>query len=136
MAIDQVSLRVQSADLDASSLQRLVGYAASRAVERWAPVSSRAPDGPVHPVTTVVYVQDRPPELLDDQIRGLSAVLTRLEALAAGNEWADHSLVADLIVGLTADPMGFQVSLESSTALLLARARCGLVIDAYDSDPG
>lgn len=31
--------------------------------------------------------------------------------------------------------MGFQVSLESSAALLLARARCGLVIDAYDSDP-
>ncbi len=134
MAIDQVSIRLQSPDLDALGLQRLVGYAAGQVTDRGSPVSTRLPDGPTHEVTTVVYVALDQSEPLDDRVRSLGAVLTRLEALASTDAWADHGVTADLVVGMTGAPLGFEMSLEPGTVMALGRARCGLVIDAYDSD--
>lgn len=135
MAVDQVSIRLQSPDLDALGLQRFVGYAAAQGVDRGTPVSSRAPDGPTHEVTTIIYLSPDQSELLDDRLRSLGAVLSRLEVLSRSEAWNEHGITADLVVSVTGAPLGFEMSLEPATVLALGRARCGLVIDAYDSDP-
>ncbi len=48
MAIDKVSLRIQSTALSASQLQALFERDGERLTERGSPVSSRQPDGPCH----------------------------------------------------------------------------------------
>ncbi len=134
MAVDQVSIRLQSPDLDALGLQRLVGYAAGRVADRGTPVSARTPDGPTHQVTTIVYEAVERSDLLDDRVRGLGPVLTRLVALASTPAWSEHGITADLVVSVTGAPLGFEMSLEPATVVALGQARCGLVVDAYDSE--
>ena len=55
MAIDRVSLRLQSETLTAAELADLAGGPPTSAAERGSLVSSRHPSGPVHAVTTIVY---------------------------------------------------------------------------------
>ena len=130
MAIDRVSLRLQSVTLTAAKLAELAGGPPTSSTERGSLVSSRRPSGPVHAVTTIIYSASA--DGYDDLGSFVAALQPLLDRLADRSTWGDLS--ADLIVAVTGAPMGFMASLEAAMVRLLGSANCGIVFDAYESE--
>ncbi len=127
MAIDSVSLRLQSDRLAPGELARLAGLVPSRMTAKGTPVSSHRPDGPVRQVNTVTF--DAPLSDLDVD-SAVEALMPALERLAVvGREFA-----VDLVVAASAQDLGFMFSVASGTVAALAEAGCGLVLDVYPPD--
>ena len=130
MAIDRVSLRLQSETLTAAELADLAGGPPTSAAERGSLVSSRHPSGPVHAVTTIVYGASVDGDGdLGSFVVALQPLLGRL------GDWSTRGdFSADLIVAVTGAPMGFMASLDAAMVRRLSAANCGIVFDAYESE--
>ena len=130
MAIDRVSLRLQSQTLTAAMLADLAGGPPTSATERGSLVSPRRPSGPVHSVTTIIYSASA--DGSDDLGAFVAALQPILSRLVDRSTLSDLS--ADLIVAVTGAPMGFMASLDAAMVCLLSSANCGIVFDTYESE--
>jgi hypothetical protein len=126
MAIDRVSLRLQSETSTVSELSDLLAKRPTRSTERGSALSSRGRSGNVHSVTTVVYEATAHADDLESYVAVLRSLLDRL-----GDRPVVGDVSADLIVAVTGDPLGFMASLDPATVRLLGTAGCGIVFDAY-----
>lgn len=126
----RVSLRIQSRSLSNSDITELIGASPSWAVERGSPVSSRRPEGPRHEGNTWLRDSTIPTSDFSEHLLVLEPFLNALHAVRI----ADPDIKADVLLMLEAAPLGSMVNLGYDQILVLADARCGLVIDAYESD--
>ena len=129
MAIETVSLRLQSGTMNGDDLAAVAGRPPDEVTERGSPISSREPSGAKHTVTTAVFKQPGSWNDVGPYIRGLRPII---DALSAGRRRGD--VHADVVVAFIARPMGYMIDLDDELVQMLARARCGLVLDAYCLD--
>ena len=125
MAIDSVALRLQSESLMAADLVELVGVPAFTSASRGMPVSSRRPDGAVHSVSTASFnLWDRL-ESLDGVVPQILELLTRVTTR--------DDLVVDVVVAVTARPLGYIMDLSAEQLRSLGLAGCGISFVVRDS---
>ncbi len=130
MAIDKVSLRVQSATVPADELDALLGRTPTRVTARGAPVSSRDPSGATHPVTTwVLDAAGASGDEIGGYFGALEGVLGRLAEMGVRPD-----LDCDLVVMLTGRPLGWLLEIAPSDLRRLQQANCGLMLDVYSED--
>jgi hypothetical protein len=130
MAIDRVSVRLQSETLTAAKLAEVAGEPPTSAAERGSLVSARQSSGPVHAVTTIIYGAEADgDDDLGSFVAALQPLLGRLADLPTRGD-----LSADLIVAVTGSPMGFMASLDAAMVRLLSSANCGIVFDVYEAE--
>lgn len=126
------SMRLQSQALDVAQLSEALGLEPSRAAELGSPVSSRRPDGPRRAVAS--WHRESP--VVGDEIGMHLAALRPVLAALHRARAADPELVVDLVLMVDARPLGALITFDPDVVAELAAARCGLVVDSYDSDPG
>lgn len=130
VTIESVALRLQSSVHSGLELTAIVGARPTTVFEMGAPVSRHAPAGLRHEVTTWILEAERSDEPLDSRVEVFHQVLDRLAVSST-----DQSFWCDLVVAVVGKPLGLMVELSPAAITLLARARCGLVIDAYAPEP-
>jgi len=129
MSIDRVAVRLQSPSLPVASLTEIAGRPATRSTHRGTPVSSRRPEGPSHEVSTVLFEQHGTWDTLDGFVDAIGGLLDRIAT--AETEFGE--LQVDLIVKITARPLGYMVELGADHLERLRAANCGIVFDVYSS---
>lgn len=132
MTIDHVGLRLQSASLDVESLVAIAGIPPARSAERGAPLSSRLPEGHVHEVSTAVFEQAGAWDSLGMFVEAMGPLLDRVRTSRRGSE----DLRVDLLVSVTARPLGYIIQLDPGHVAALGAAGCGLAVDSYSFDGG
>lgn len=130
--LQDVSLTVQSRILGVGRISALLGLPPTSAAEAGTPVSSRQVDGPHYEVTTWSRSSMADGEELEGHLAALGVAIAGLSR--AREE--DPDLVADLVLMLESAPLGAMFYLDAEQVKRLASAGCGVVVDAYETDPG
>ncbi|PKQ31649.1 MAG: hypothetical protein CVT62_07325 [Actinobacteria bacterium HGW-Actinobacteria-2] len=126
----QASVRMQSRVLTAAQITELAGVSPTRYVNVGDPVSSRLSDGPRHKVTTWSRSSMESSDVLADHVVALQPILNVVGRVRQ----ADPELYVDIVIMLEAASLGAMIDVEAAHVALLARAGCGIVIDAYEAD--
>ena len=130
--LQDVSLTVQSRILGVARISALLGLPPTAEAEAGTPVSSRQVDGPRYEVTT--WSRSSMPN--GEQLEGhLAALEVAIDGLSRARE-EDPGLTADLVLMLESAPLGAMIYLDAGQVKRLASAGCGVVVDAYETDPG
>jgi len=127
MSIDRVAVRLQSESRTVAQLTALVGRSPTRSAERGTPVSPRHPGGPLHQVSSAVFVQPGECASLGGFVEALGTLLDEIGNARPGPD----DVRVDLVVALTAQPLGCMVELNARQLAHLGAAGCGIVLDVY-----
>ena len=128
MAIDRVSLRVQSTSMTGAEVAAIFDDSPTRLVEKGTPISPRSRSNlNLHSVTTAVFESDGAWGELGPFLEAFRLLFANIES---------HSsralFTADLVIALSARSGGYMLDLTSDEIGLLAGCGCGVLIDVYN----
>lgn len=128
--INSVSLRIQSSSLYSSEITNLIGKQPTHTRDIGDQVSLTKPSGNLNKVTTWTYEITVDGHEVDKHIDRIGPLLK-----AIGNvRKVDEHLYADLTVMMQSRSLGYAIFFSPESISSLASARCGIMIDSYDSE--
>lgn len=131
MSIDHVSVRFQSDSLRVFELEQIAGRTSTRSAEKGSPISSRQPSAGKHTVSTASFEKHGSWDELGPYIDELVPVLK-----SAGPQALAGVVQVDLVIAMTARPMGFIIEVNAAQIAVLGSIRCGLIVDSYSGEHG
>lgn len=127
MAVLRANIRIQTTTFTPNQMASILpNIDIWTAATKGEPVSRRKPQGPQHSVSTFLVsssAHDNAP--LAAHIQALRPTLEALERVA------EKDLEVDLLLMVESADMGAMYSLPPADITLIARANCGVTIDAY-----